>query len=136
MKSHRGSSRALILCTLHLRAPITRVKLTSEKVLTAAVSQLVTGLIHDGFVNDVPYSGVLCGRATRKGGIPVYAQQGANEIAAYLQGQGVANVKMMNEVVEKHAQPWRKRYGGWGVRKSWTRFCPLRLSFREAITEE
>lgn len=64
--------------------------------------------------NGVPYSGVLCGRATWKGGIPVYAQKGADEMAAYLQKQGVANIKMLNGVVEKHAQPWHERYGGLG----------------------
>ncbi len=50
-KSYRGSSRALILGTVRLKAPITRVELASETGLTAAaVSQLVAGLIRDGFV--------------------------------------------------------------------------------------
>ena len=62
--------------------------------------------------NDVPYSGVLCGRATWKGGIAVYAQKGADEMTTYLEDSGVANIKMLNEVVEKHARPWHERYGG------------------------
>ena len=45
-RSSRGSSRALILGIVRLRAPITRVELASETGLTAAaVSQLVAGLI-------------------------------------------------------------------------------------------
>ncbi len=52
-KSYRGSSRALILGTVRLKAPITRVELASETGLTAAaVSQLVAGLIRDGFVEE------------------------------------------------------------------------------------
>ena len=62
--------------------------------------------------NDVPYSGVLCGRATWKGGIPVYAQKGAGEMASYLEASGVANINMLNEVVEQYARPWHERYGG------------------------
>lgn len=50
-RSYRGSSRALILGTVRLKAPITRVELASETGLTAAaVSQLVAGLIQDGYV--------------------------------------------------------------------------------------
>ncbi len=62
--------------------------------------------------NGVPYSGELCGRATWKGGIAVYAKMGAGEMTSYLEDSGVANIKMLNEVVEKHAQPWHERYGG------------------------
>ena len=61
---------------------------------------------------DVPYSGVLCGRATWKGGISVYAQSGKNEMAKYLEQDGVKNINMLNEVVERYAKPWYDIYGG------------------------
>ena len=35
------------------------------------------------------YSGVLCGRATWKEGIPVYAKQGAKALEEWLQREGV-----------------------------------------------
>ena len=52
-KSYRGSSRALILGIVRLKAPITRVELASETGLTAAaVSQRVAGLIDEGFIEE------------------------------------------------------------------------------------
>ncbi len=60
----------------------------------------------------VPYSGVLCGRATWKGGISVYAQSGKDEMAKYLEQNGVENINMLNEVIERYAKPWFETYGG------------------------
>ena len=52
-RSYRGSSRALILGIVRLKAPITRVELASETGLTAAaVSQVVAGLIKEGFIEE------------------------------------------------------------------------------------
>ncbi len=52
-----------------------------------------------------PYNGVLCGRATWKGGIAVFAKSGAAGLKDWLEGEGVANIKMMNEVLDKYAKP-------------------------------
>jgi tagatose 1,6-diphosphate aldolase len=52
-----------------------------------------------------PYNGVLCGRATWKGGIAVFAKSGAAALKDWLEGEGVANIKMMNEVLDKYAKP-------------------------------
>lgn len=60
----------------------------------------------------VPYSGVLCGRATWKGGISVYAQDGKDKMTEHLQEHGVANINMLNEVIERYAKPWFDTYGG------------------------
>lgn len=62
--------------------------------------------------NDVPYSGVLCGRATWKGGIPIYAREGKAAMAAHLEEHGVANIEMLNGVIERYARPWHEVYGG------------------------
>ena len=45
----------------------------------------------------VRYSGVLCGRATWKDGIPVYAKQGAAAFRAWLESKGVENIKNVND---------------------------------------
>jgi tagatose 1,6-diphosphate aldolase len=58
------------------------------------------------------YSGVLCGRATWQGGIPVYATQGVEALVGWLQETGVANIEAINAVLAKGAQPWWSRYGG------------------------
>ena len=60
----------------------------------------------------VPYSGVLCGRATWKGGISVYAKEGKDEMTRYLEEHGVANIEMLNGVIDRYAKPWFDRYGG------------------------
>ena len=60
----------------------------------------------------VPFSGVLCGRATWKGGIPVYAREGEAALRAWLDGEGVDNIGKLNGVLARHARPWWQRYGG------------------------
>ena len=42
------------------------------------------------------FSGVLCGRATWKDGIPVYGKQGLKAFEEWLGKQGVANIKNVN----------------------------------------
>jgi len=60
----------------------------------------------------VPYNGVLCGRATWKEGIPVYAKSGLAALEKWLSDRGVRNIKALNAVLEKGAHPWYERYGG------------------------
>ena len=58
------------------------------------------------------YNGVLCGRATWKKGIPIYAKQGAAALEAWLQDEGVANINKLNAVLDTSATPWWDIYGG------------------------
>jgi len=58
----------------------------------------------------VKFSGVLCGRATWKDGIPVYAKQGVKALEDWLADQGVKNIKNVNERL-KAASPWFSFYG-------------------------
>ena len=58
----------------------------------------------------VNFSGVLCGRATWKDGIPVYAKQGAKALEDWLAGQGVKNIQNVNGRL-KAAKPWFSFYG-------------------------
>src|SRR6202158_243974 len=51
------------------------------------------------------FSGVLCGRATWKEGIPVYAKQGAKALEDWLQKDGVKNINAVNAAT-KSATPW------------------------------
>src|SRR6185437_7912729 len=45
------------------------------------------------------YSGVLCGRATWKEGIPVYAKQGVKALEDWLNDKGVNNINAVNEAI-------------------------------------
>src|SRR5271154_2344501 len=58
----------------------------------------------------VNFSGVLCGRATWKEGIPVYAKQGPKALEDWLQDQGVKNINNVNSKLSA-AKPWFSFYG-------------------------
>jgi tagatose 1,6-diphosphate aldolase len=51
------------------------------------------------------YSGVLCGRATWKEGIPVYAKKGVHALEDWLASEGVKNINAVNAAI-KSAKPW------------------------------
>lgn len=56
------------------------------------------------------FCGVLCGRATWKDGISVYAKQGGGAFRQWLESEGVKNISNVNERV-KAAHPWFEFYG-------------------------
>jgi tagatose 1,6-diphosphate aldolase len=56
------------------------------------------------------YSGVLCGRATWKDGIPVYAKQGLKALEEWLRRDGVRNISAVNAAIES-ARPWYEKLG-------------------------
>jgi len=51
------------------------------------------------------FSGVLCGRATWMGGVPVYAKDGLAAFEDFLNTRGVANITAINDCL-KTAVPW------------------------------
>jgi tagatose 1,6-diphosphate aldolase len=55
------------------------------------------------------FSGVLCGRATWKDGMPVYAKQGLQALEDWLSDQGVKNIQNVNNKVSA-AKPWYSYY--------------------------
>ena len=56
------------------------------------------------------YSGVLCGRATWKEGIPVYGKQGVKALEDWLSNEGVKNIEAVNAAI-KPAKPWYAKAG-------------------------
>jgi tagatose 1,6-diphosphate aldolase len=54
------------------------------------------------------YSGVLCGRATWKDGVPVYAKQGVKALEDWLAKEGVKNIEAVNNAI-KSAKPWQAK---------------------------
>jgi tagatose 1,6-diphosphate aldolase len=56
------------------------------------------------------YSGVLCGRATWKDGVPVYAKQGLKALEEWLEKEGVRNINAVNQAV-RGAHPWYEKLG-------------------------
>ncbi|MFL6300534.1 MAG: tagatose 1,6-diphosphate aldolase [Terriglobales bacterium] len=58
----------------------------------------------------VKFNGVLCGRATWKDGIPIYAKQGAKAFEQWLHSEGVKNIENVNARL-KAATPWHAMAG-------------------------
>jgi tagatose 1,6-diphosphate aldolase len=56
------------------------------------------------------FNGVLCGRATWKEGIPVYARHGATAFRDWLETTGVENIQNVNQAL-KAATPWYTKFG-------------------------
>jgi tagatose 1,6-diphosphate aldolase len=51
------------------------------------------------------FSGVLCGRATWKDGVPIFATRGLHALEDWLHGEGVGNIQRVNTRLEKGV-PW------------------------------
>jgi tagatose 1,6-diphosphate aldolase len=92
----------------------------TAKVTTKPFIYLSAGVSDDEFretlelaaESGVSFNGVLCGRATWKEGIPVYAKQGAKALEEWMKDQGVKNIQALNKTLEKSAKPWYDAYGG------------------------
>jgi tagatose 1,6-diphosphate aldolase len=58
----------------------------------------------------VDFNGVLCGRATWQGGVPVYVKDGAEAFENWLNTKGAENIQQVNRVLQS-ASPWWDRVG-------------------------
>jgi tagatose 1,6-diphosphate aldolase len=56
------------------------------------------------------YCGVLCGRATWKDGVPIYAKQGLKALEDWLRRDGVRNITAVNTALDA-AHPWHEKPG-------------------------
>ena len=90
--------------------------LSSARVATRPFIYLSAGVSNAEFTESlalaaesgVKFAGVLCGRATWKDGIPVYAKEGAEAFRAWLSTKGVDNINNVNAAL-KAATPWDSR---------------------------
>jgi len=90
----------------------------AAEVATKPFIYLSAGVSNSQFVESLnmateagtDYSGVLCGRATWKEGIPVYAKQGVKALEDWLSGEGVKNINAVNAAI-KSARPWYEKAG-------------------------
>lgn len=56
------------------------------------------------------FNGVLCGRATWKDSVAIYASEGEEATVQWLNSQGQANIQALNEVLAQTATPWTDYY--------------------------
>ncbi|HEY2844994.1 MAG TPA: tagatose 1,6-diphosphate aldolase [Bryobacteraceae bacterium] len=88
------------------------------EVATKPFIYLSAGVSNDQFVESLhmaaesgtDYSGVLCGRATWKDGMPIYATKGVKALEDWLSSEGVKNINAVNAAL-KGAKPWMKKMG-------------------------
>ncbi|MGT2844578.1 tagatose-bisphosphate aldolase [Streptococcus hongkongensis] len=55
------------------------------------------------------FNGVLCGRATWSGSVPVYIEQGEEAARQWLRTEGFKNINELNKVLEKTASSWAEK---------------------------
>jgi tagatose 1,6-diphosphate aldolase len=55
------------------------------------------------------FSGVLCGRATWKNGVPIFASRGLSALEDWLANEGVKNIQRVNALL-RPAIPWFRLY--------------------------
>lgn len=75
--------------------------------LSAGVSmELFNETLHFAKEAGSEFNGVLCGRATWKDSVAIYAEQGPEATLEWLQNQGRENIEALNEVLAETATPW------------------------------
>ena len=117
MKFVQGSSVNTGECA-YTRKEAKRLFLKSAKAAKKPFIYLSAGVTNAEFTESlalagesgVRFSGVLCGRATWKDGIPIYAKEGAAAFRRWLSTQGVENIKNVNAAL-KAASSWYGFYG-------------------------
>lgn len=55
------------------------------------------------------FNGVLCGRATWKDSVAIFARDGKEAVQEWLQTEGRSNIEELNKAVAESAQPWTKK---------------------------
>lgn len=92
----RASAAAARKPFIYLSAGVSNAEFTESLGLAAAAG--------------VKFSGVLCGRATWKDGIAVYAREGLAAFEKWLATTGCANIEAVNRSLQA-ATPWFAAYG-------------------------
>ena len=96
MELFRRTAKATAKPFIYLSAGVSNAEFTESLELAAE--------------SGVKFAGVLCGRATWKDGIPIYAKQGRKAFEEWMQTEGVKNIQNVNERL-KAATPWYEMYG-------------------------
>ncbi len=110
-------SKAFAGKSAYTRKEAAELFLKAAKVATKPFIYLSAGVSNAEFTealemaaeSGVKFNGVLCGRATWKDGIPVYAKHGAAAFRKWLETEGVHNIENVNQRL-KAATPWYSIY--------------------------
>ncbi len=113
-----AGTRACTGASAYTRAEAQEYFRKSAAITTKPFIYLSAGVSNDEFTETLElaaeagtkFSGVLCGRATWKDGIVVYAREGADAFKKWLDTTGVNNIENVNAQL-KAATPWYEFYG-------------------------
>ena len=102
----------------YTRAEALRYFRETASVATKPFIYLSAGVSHAQFTDSLAmaaeagteYSGVLCGRATWKESVPVYARQGVRALEDWLVSEGVRRITSVNQAI-RSATPWYAKIG-------------------------
>jgi tagatose 1,6-diphosphate aldolase len=94
----------------------------AASVATKPFIYLSAGVSNEQFIESLgmaaesgtDYSGVLCGRATWKDGMPIYATKGLKALEDFLSTEGVKNIEAVNQAI-KSAKSWKLKAGAAGA---------------------
>ncbi len=118
MKFVEGSKASAGGPAAYTRDEAKKLFLSAAKASTKPFIYLSAGVSNAEFTeglalaaeSGVKFAGVLCGRATWKDGISVYAKEGAGAFKKWLETKGVENITNVNAAL-KPASPWFSFYG-------------------------
>ncbi|MGA7155823.1 MAG: tagatose 1,6-diphosphate aldolase [Acidobacteriaceae bacterium] len=108
-KSYKGEAA-------YTRAEALKLFRSAAEVTTLPFIYLSAGVSNPVFIetlelageSGVAFNGVLCGRATWKDGIAIYAKQGPDAFRHWLETTGVENIQNVNKALEA-ASPWTSK---------------------------
>jgi tagatose 1,6-diphosphate aldolase len=96
----------------HLRNAASATSLPFIYLSAGSSDQVFCEMLELAAEAGVKYSGVLCGRATWQGAIPIYATQGVAALEGWLAERGRQNIQALNDVLARGATAWWEAYGG------------------------
>lgn len=113
--SYVEGTRAFNGTRLHTRDEAAEIVRSAAALSEKPIVYLSAGVSSKVFVETlefavecgVQFHGVLAGRATWQGGVPIYVHNGAAALEEWLNTAGVQNVKNINQIL-KFARPWHE----------------------------
>lgn len=94
----------------HLRAAAASTQLPFVYLSAGVTSPVFLESLEFAVECGVKFNGVLCGRATWQGGVPIYVKNGAAAFEDWLNTKGAENIEQINRVLQS-ASPWYDKLG-------------------------
>jgi len=94
----------------HMRAAAASTHLPFVYLSAGVTSPVFLETLEFAVECGIHFNGVLCGRATWQGGVPIFVKQGAAAFEEWLNTEGANNIEQINRIL-KSASPWHDKLG-------------------------